>query len=163
MSRTMVEGMESRILEVEAAKSEIERSLQLSQIAATETSETLQNTIDEKVYEITSLKQKLQIETENNNQKCAQIDQLKSRDESLSEQNNEPRLALATHQQIVGADRLVYVASRYEVSPMFEVEKSVKSPATIAFKHHQKSETPDPKHQIPKAACGHNQSRENSP
>ncbi len=39
----------------------------------------------------------------------------------LSEQNNDPRLALQTHHQIVGAEHPVSVASRYEASPMFAV------------------------------------------
>ncbi len=39
----------------------------------------------------------------------------------LSEQNNDPNLALQTHQKIVGTEYPVMVASRYVASPMFEV------------------------------------------
>ncbi len=38
----------------------------------------------------------------------------------LSEHNNEPALALKTHQQIVGEEYSVVVASRYQVSPMLD-------------------------------------------
>ena len=39
----------------------------------------------------------------------------------LSEQNNEPQLALDTHRQIIGNGNSVTVASRYSVSPLQEV------------------------------------------
>ena len=39
----------------------------------------------------------------------------------LSEQNNDPRLALTTSQEIVGAGHKLTVASRYAVSAMFDV------------------------------------------
>ncbi len=39
----------------------------------------------------------------------------------LSEQNNEPALALRTHQQVIGSHRPLVVASRYAASPLFDV------------------------------------------
>ncbi len=39
----------------------------------------------------------------------------------LSEQNNEPNLALRTHQEMLGAEYTLNLASRYEPSPMFEI------------------------------------------
>lgn len=39
----------------------------------------------------------------------------------LSEQNNDPSLALATHQKVLGDQRPICVASRYEASPLFEI------------------------------------------
>jgi phosphoribosyl 1,2-cyclic phosphodiesterase len=39
----------------------------------------------------------------------------------LSEHNNRPELALATHRQLLGARLLLHVASRYEAGPVLEV------------------------------------------
>ena len=39
----------------------------------------------------------------------------------LSEQNNDPELALRTHKEILGRRFPLYVASRYEASEVFEV------------------------------------------
>jgi phosphoribosyl 1,2-cyclic phosphodiesterase len=39
----------------------------------------------------------------------------------LSEQNNNPTLALRTHRRVIGDERPLYVASRYEASPLFSL------------------------------------------
>ncbi len=40
----------------------------------------------------------------------------------LSEENNRPKLALATHRKILGDRMPLHLASRYEVSGVMEIE-----------------------------------------
>ena len=89
MSCAMVEGMESRVLEVEAAKADIENAFVSSQTAASEVTESLRRTIDQKEEEIESLRRNLEIESKCNLQKDSELLELASKYDLLTSRNNE--------------------------------------------------------------------------